>query len=105
MGSVSLSRLTMSMFAVAGGGAAGGVAVGIISVTGYSTSQSPRSSRGMRFFRKEPEKMSMLRQDPLTGRWVIMAAGRQERPNEFRLMQRDLAPGAHCPFCPGHEDS
>jgi UDPglucose--hexose-1-phosphate uridylyltransferase len=49
--------------------------------------------------------MSTLRQDPLTGRWVIMAAGRSGRPNEFRLMQRDLAPGAHCPFCPGHEDS
>jgi UDPglucose--hexose-1-phosphate uridylyltransferase len=47
--------------------------------------------------------MSTLRQDPLTGRWVIMAQGRQERPNEFRLMQRELAPGAHCPFCPGQE--
>lgn len=47
--------------------------------------------------------MSTLRQDPLTGRWVIMAQGRQERPNEFRLMQRDLSPGAHCPFCPGRE--
>jgi UDPglucose--hexose-1-phosphate uridylyltransferase len=49
--------------------------------------------------------MSTLRQDPLTGRWVIMAASRGGRPNEFRLMQRDLAPGAHCPFCPGHESS
>jgi UDPglucose--hexose-1-phosphate uridylyltransferase len=47
--------------------------------------------------------MSTLRQDPLTGRWVIMARGRQERPNEFRLMQRDPEPGAHCPFCPGQE--
>jgi len=49
--------------------------------------------------------MSTLRQDPLTGRWVIMAAGRSARPNEFRLMNRDLAPGEHCPFCPGHEES
>jgi UDPglucose--hexose-1-phosphate uridylyltransferase len=49
--------------------------------------------------------MSTLRQDPLTGRWVIMAAGRSGRPNEFRLMQRDLTPGVHCPFCPGHEAS
>ena len=57
------------------------------------------------FFGEESIKMSTLRQDPLTGRWVIMAAGRSGRPNEFRLMQRDLAPGAHCPFCPGHEDS
>lgn len=47
--------------------------------------------------------MSTLRQDPLTGRWVIMAAGRGKRPNEFRLMQRDLEPGDHCPFCPGAE--
>ena len=49
--------------------------------------------------------MSMLRQDPLTGRWVIMAANRGDRPNEFRLMQRDLDPGDDCPFCPGHESS
>jgi UDPglucose--hexose-1-phosphate uridylyltransferase len=49
--------------------------------------------------------MSTLRQDPLTGRWVVMAASRGDRPNEFRLMQRDLAPGDHCPFCPGHESS
>jgi len=49
--------------------------------------------------------MSTLRRDPLTGRWVIMAASRGDRPNEFRMMQRDLAPGAHCPFCPGHEGS
>jgi UDPglucose--hexose-1-phosphate uridylyltransferase len=49
--------------------------------------------------------MSTLRQDPLTGRWVIMAARRGDRPNEFRLMQRDPEPGDHCPFCPGHESS
>jgi len=47
--------------------------------------------------------MSTLRQDPLTGRWVIMAASRSDRPNEFRLMQRDLSPRGACPFCPGHE--
>jgi len=49
--------------------------------------------------------MSTLRQDPLTGRWVVMAASRQKRPNEFRLMQRDLTPGENCPFCPGRESS
>ena len=49
--------------------------------------------------------MSTLRQDPLTGRWVVMAASRDDRPNEFRLMQRDPAPGVHCPFCPGNESS
>ncbi len=47
--------------------------------------------------------MSTLRQDPLTGRWVIMAAGRGDRPNEFRLMRRDPAAGDDCPFCPGNE--
>ncbi|MEN8006827.1 MAG: hypothetical protein ABFS42_07400 [Candidatus Krumholzibacteriota bacterium] len=47
--------------------------------------------------------MSTLRQDPLTGRWVIMAASRGDRPNEFRLMRRDPAPGDGCPFCPGNE--
>ncbi len=47
--------------------------------------------------------MSTLRQDPLTGRWVIMAAGRGDRPNEFRLMRRDTEAGDNCPFCPGNE--
>jgi len=47
--------------------------------------------------------MSTLRQDPLTGRWVILAASRGERPNEFHLIQREPAPGVHCPFCPGNE--
>jgi UDPglucose--hexose-1-phosphate uridylyltransferase len=47
--------------------------------------------------------MSTLRQDPLTGRWVIMAAGRGDRPNEFRLMRRDSDPTDPCPFCPGNE--
>lgn len=49
--------------------------------------------------------MSTLRQDPLTGRWVIMASRRGDRPNEFRLMRRDPAPSDNCPFCPGHENS
>ena len=47
--------------------------------------------------------MSTLRQDPLTGRWVIMAAGRGDRPNEYRLMRRDPTAGVDCPFCPGNE--
>lgn len=48
--------------------------------------------------------MSMLRQDPLTGRWVIVAAGRDERPNEYLALSRADMPLADCPFCPGHED-
>ena len=47
--------------------------------------------------------MSTLRQDPLTGRWVIMAAGRGDRPNEYRLMRRDPTAADDCPFCPGNE--
>lgn len=45
----------------------------------------------------------MLRQDPLTGRWVIIAAGRSGRPNEFPLLQRRSTAEGRCPFCPGHE--
>ncbi len=48
--------------------------------------------------------MSMLRQDPLTGRWVIIAAGRSTRPNEFPSRRWERSPAAKCPFCPGHED-
>jgi UDPglucose--hexose-1-phosphate uridylyltransferase len=45
----------------------------------------------------------MLRQDPLTGRWIIIATGRSGRPNEFPLLQRRTAGDVRCPFCPGHE--
>lgn len=51
--------------------------------------------------------MSELRQDPLTGRWVILAAGRGDRPDEFGMRPRlvdDPATRARCPFCPGRED-
>jgi len=44
-----------------------------------------------------------LRRDPLTGRWVIYAVGRSERPNEFPVRQRDCSSSENCPFCPGHE--
>lgn len=48
--------------------------------------------------------MSQLRQDVLTGRWVIVAAGRQGRPNEFTSAPVEQTDPADCPFCPGHED-
>lgn len=51
--------------------------------------------------------MASIRQDPLTGRWVILAAGRSGRPDEFAALRRRAAPGAFsseaCPFCPGQE--
>ena len=45
-----------------------------------------------------------LRRDPVTGRWVVIAAARRGRPNDLRLG----AGGSNtrttsCPFCPGHE--
>jgi UDPglucose--hexose-1-phosphate uridylyltransferase len=50
---------------------------------------------------------SELRQDPLSGRWVIIAAERGKRPDDFRpaaaeAERREAAP-AFCPFCAGNE--
>src|ERR1700730_5143963 len=51
--------------------------------------------------------MSQLRLDPLTGRWVVIASDRSDRP--FSFLQRSLPvegdPSRPCPFCPGHEDT
>lgn len=45
--------------------------------------------------------MSELRQDPVTGRWVIIAPDRAQRPQEFQAPTERL--GGDCPFCEGHE--
>jgi len=47
--------------------------------------------------------MPEIRKDPVFGRWVIIASGRQSRPNEFK---GESAPEnvRNCPFCPGHEE-
>lgn len=37
------------------------------------------------------------RRDPVTGRWVILAPQRAERPID------PFGDAVHCPFCPGHE--
>lgn len=47
--------------------------------------------------------MSEFRQDPLSGRWVIIGEERAERPNEF-VEAATRAKDMPCPFCPGHED-
>lgn len=47
--------------------------------------------------------MSELRQDPLSGRWVIIGGERAGRPNEF-VEAASRAKDLPCPFCPGHED-
>lgn len=51
--------------------------------------------------------MSQLRLNPLTGRWVTIAAERATRPGDFapRRLQVEADPGRPCPFCPGHEES
>jgi len=50
---------------------------------------------------------SELRRDPVSGRWVIIAAGRSKRPDEYRTERRSWVrkpgPFLFCPFCSGHE--
>src|SRR5687767_5412394 len=46
--------------------------------------------------------MPELRQDPISGRWVIIAGNRAGRPEEYRpapVARVDI----ECPFCRGHE--
>src|SRR4026208_2593926 len=46
--------------------------------------------------------MSEFRQDPVTGRWVIIASGRASRPRHIdRASERPTS--ECCPFCPGNE--
>ena len=48
--------------------------------------------------------MNDVRHDPVTGRVVIMAAGRATRPHTLAQAQPDEDRGPEsCPFCPGHE--
>ncbi len=49
--------------------------------------------------------MPELRKDPVSGRWVIIASDRSNRPHLFPKM--GAAPRTDpsvCPFCPGHEE-
>ena len=49
--------------------------------------------------------MSVLRQDPTTRQWVIMAPGRAIRPQDADESARKIPPehDERCPFCPGNE--
>lgn len=50
--------------------------------------------------------MSELRQDRLSGEWVIVAPERGARPRQLKEHGHDAATPAHdpnCPFCPGNE--
>ncbi len=55
------------------------------------------------------EKMPQVRQDIVTGRWVIIATERGKRPESFAQSTQEVSggspgePPADCPFCPGHE--
>lgn len=45
-----------------------------------------------------------LRRDPVIGRWVIIAPGRERRPVEQAPAFQDEVP-SECPFCPGAESA
>jgi UDPglucose--hexose-1-phosphate uridylyltransferase len=45
-----------------------------------------------------------LRKDPVTGRWVIISAERQKRPNTFQIQPVIPLGSDQCPFCAGRED-
>jgi UDPglucose--hexose-1-phosphate uridylyltransferase len=60
-------------------------------------------------FRREPaaceETMSIIRQDPTTKEWVILAPGRAARPHDRPRDEprRHQVRDASCPLCPGNE--
>ncbi len=47
--------------------------------------------------------MAELREDPVTGRTVLLVPGRAARPTTTAPVPAPAAPPADCPFCPGHE--
>ena len=50
--------------------------------------------------------MSLLRKDPIVGRWIIISTERPKRPEDYHHHEEpedeDVTP-ADCPFCPGNE--
>lgn len=52
--------------------------------------------------------MAELRFNPITRDWVIIAPGRSQKPNDFRLPPKERPPRhahrANCPFCVGNEE-
>ena len=47
--------------------------------------------------------MSSFRNDPLSGRWVIIAEGRKQRPTDFSAPAPVVNAASTCPFCEGNE--
>ncbi|MGI6648296.1 MAG: hypothetical protein ACOX5W_04325 [Bacillota bacterium] len=49
--------------------------------------------------------ISELRRDPITNRWVVIAAERGKRPQALPEKKEGLlGVEQQCPFCPGSED-
>jgi UDPglucose--hexose-1-phosphate uridylyltransferase len=47
--------------------------------------------------------LSDIRQDPISGHWVIVAPERAKRDTDFSPEPPRVEPQSRCPFCPGHE--
>ncbi len=47
--------------------------------------------------------MPELRREPVSGRWVIIATERAERPTDFKTNPQ-IIKSSFCPFCEGNED-
>ncbi|MFA5927686.1 MAG: galactose-1-phosphate uridylyltransferase [Candidatus Margulisiibacteriota bacterium] len=47
--------------------------------------------------------MAEIRKDPITGRWVIIAVDRSQRPSDF-VHNQSVQNDGSCPFCVGAED-
>ncbi len=48
--------------------------------------------------------MPELRQEPITGNWVVIATNRAKRPENFTQSEKEeISPNTICPFCYGHE--
>lgn len=48
--------------------------------------------------------MPILRKNPITNQWVIIATERAKRPREYKVVRESLAT-SFCPFCAGNEDA
>ncbi|MBI4313842.1 MAG: galactose-1-phosphate uridylyltransferase [Candidatus Omnitrophica bacterium] len=46
--------------------------------------------------------MSEYRQDPISGRWIIINTDQPKEPKDFEKI-KPLPPKTNCPFCAGHE--
>ena len=51
--------------------------------------------------------LSQLRLDPMTGRWVVVAGERSQRPSDFlpRRLPVEDERSRPCPFCPDNEEA